>query len=74
MAALRDLHHGDAMSLDLVDEVGFPVRYASVRHFVRHLQEATPPPRRRWNSRSPAIAFFAGISSGGRPRRGVGAR
>jgi len=31
---------------DLVDEVGFPARYASVRRFVHHLRDATPPDAR----------------------------
>ena len=45
-AALRVGRNAVAIWQDLVDEVGFTARYASVRRFVRHLRGATAPEAR----------------------------
>jgi transposase len=45
-AALRLGRNATAIWQDLVDEVGFPARYASVRRFVRQLKDASPPEAR----------------------------
>jgi hypothetical protein len=42
-AALRLGRNATVIWQDLVDEVGFPARYASVRRFVRQLKDASPP-------------------------------
>jgi hypothetical protein len=45
-AALRLGRNATAIRQDLVDEVGFPARDASVRRFVRQLKDAAPPEAR----------------------------
>jgi transposase len=45
-AAVRLGRNAMAIWQDLVDEVGFPARYASVRRFVRQLRRTAPPEAR----------------------------
>jgi transposase len=45
-AAVRVGRNAMAIWQDLVDEVGFAARYASVRRFVRHLRRTAPPEAR----------------------------
>jgi transposase len=45
-AALKVGRNAMAIWQDLVDEAGFPARYASVRRFVQHLRGATTPEAR----------------------------
>ena len=45
-AAVRLGRNAMAIWQDLVDDVGFPARYASVRRFVRQLRRSAPPEAR----------------------------